>query len=87
LDSPGEQDLRGGLVDALGESGDDRIFQQLGLATMPQRRESLQHDAMLSAIVEKVPLREIRMGFDVNNRRLDPRDFEDCSRLFQADVG
>jgi len=87
LDSPGEQDLRGGLVDALGESGDDRIFQQLGLATMPQRRESLQHDAMLSAIVEKVPLREIRMGFDVNNRKLDPRDFEDCSRLFQADVG
>ena len=35
LDSPGEQDLRGGLVDSLGDSGDDRIFQQLGLATVP----------------------------------------------------
>src|SRR5580765_2893309 len=27
LDCPGEQDLRRGLVDALGDSGDDRIFQ------------------------------------------------------------
>ena len=87
LDSPGEQDLRGGLVDALGDSGDDRIFQQLGLATVPQRRERLQHDAILSAIFQKVPLREIRMRLDVNNCRLDPRDFEDVSRLFQADVG
>src|ERR1700676_1166371 len=41
LYSPGEQDLRGGLVDSLGDSGDDGIFQQLGLATVPQRRESL----------------------------------------------
>src|SRR4029453_3076162 len=87
LDGPGEQDLRRGLVDSLGDSGDDRIFQQLGRATMPQRRESLQHDAMLSAIVEKVPLREIRMGFDVHNRRLDSRGFTDLLHLFQADIG
>ena len=87
LDCPGEQDLRRGLVDSLGDSGDDRIFQQLGLATMPQRRESLQHDAILSAIVQKVPLREIRMGFDVDNCRLDPRRFKDLFRLAQADVG
>jgi hypothetical protein len=31
-------------------------------------------------------LREIRMGLDVNNCRLDPRDFEDFSRLFQVPV-
>ena len=54
---------------------------------MPQRRESLQHDAILSAIVEQLPFREIRMGFDVNNRRLDPRGFKDLFRLFQTDVG
>jgi len=59
LDSPGEQDLRRGLADSLGDSGDDRIFQQPGLATMPQRRERLQHDAILPAIVEQVPFREI----------------------------
>ena len=87
MDCPGEQNLRRGLVDSPGDSGDDRIFQQLGLATMPQRRESLQHDGILSAIVEKVPLREIRMGFDVNNRRLDPRGFKDLLHRFQADVG
>ena len=87
LDGPGEQDLRRGLVDSLGDSGDDRIFQQLGLATMPQRRESLQHDAILSAIVQKFPFRQIRMGFDVNNRRLDPPGFKDLFHLFQADVG
>jgi hypothetical protein len=57
------------------------------LATMPQRREGLQHNAILSAKVEMVPLREIRMGFDVNNRRLDPRGFKDLLHLFQADVG
>src|SRR5208337_3724591 len=57
LDGPGEQDLRRGLVDSLGDSGNDRIFQQLGLATMPQRCERLQHDAIFSAIVQKVPLR------------------------------
>src|ERR1700693_5505771 len=53
LDSPGEQDLRGGLVDSPGDSGDDRIFQQLWLAAMPQRGERLQHDAICSAIVQK----------------------------------
>src|SRR5436190_9500964 len=31
LDCPGEQYLRGGLVDSLGDSGDARIVQQLGL--------------------------------------------------------
>src|SRR5271169_6502630 len=39
LDSPGEQNLRRGLVDSPGDGGDDRIFQQPGLHTMPQRRE------------------------------------------------
>ena len=44
-----------------------RIFQQIGLAAIPQHCERLQHDPVLSAIVQKVPLWEIRMGFDVNN--------------------
>src|SRR6516165_10239313 len=87
LDGPGEQDLRRGLVDSLGDRGNDSIFQQLGLATMPQRCERLQHDAILFAIVQKVPLREIRMGFDVNNCRLDPPRFKDLLSLAQADVG
>src|SRR5271170_8017942 len=39
LDGPGEQDLRRGFVDSLGDSGNDRVFQQFGLATMPQRCE------------------------------------------------
>src|SRR4029077_9949181 len=77
LDGPGEQDLRRGLVDPLGDSGNDRIFQQIGLAAMPQRRERLKYDAILSAIVQQVPFREIWMGFDVNNGRLDPPSFED----------
>ena len=71
LDRPGEQDLRRGLADSLGDRGDDRMFDQLGLGTMPQRRESLQHDAVLFAIVQKVPFREVRMRFDVNNGGLD----------------
>jgi hypothetical protein len=54
---------------------------------MSQRGERLQHDAILSAIVQEIPLREIRMGFDVNNRRLDPRRFKDLFRLVQADIG
>jgi hypothetical protein len=58
--------LRRGLVDSPGDSGDDRIVQQLRLAAMPQSRESLQHDAILSAIVQKFPFRQIRMRFDMN---------------------
>src|SRR5262245_58327281 len=86
LDGPGEQDLRGGLVDALGDSGDDRIVQQLRLAAMPQRGKRLQHDAILSAIVQQFPLREIRMRFDVNDSGLDPPRLEDILRLVQADI-
>src|SRR4051812_47455325 len=41
LDGPGEQDLRRGLVDSAGDGGNDRIFQQVALATMPQRCERL----------------------------------------------
>ena len=77
----------GSLVDLPGDGGDDRIFQQLGLATMPQCREGLQHDAVLFAIVQKFPFRKVRMGFDVNDRRLDPRGIKDFFRLFQTDVG
>src|SRR5262249_43069771 len=65
LDGPGEQDLRRGLVDALGDGGDDRILQQVWLATMPQCRKRLQYDAVLPAIVQKFPLRQIRVGFDM----------------------
>jgi hypothetical protein len=38
LDGPGEQDLRRGIVDSLGDSGNDRIFQQRGLATSASSR-------------------------------------------------
>ncbi len=87
MDCPGEQDLGRGLVDSPGNGGDDRIFQQVGLAAMPQCREGLQYDAILLAKVQKVPFWEVRMGFDVNHRGLDPRGSNDFSRLFQADVG
>ena len=87
MDSPREHDLSGSFADPIGNSGDDRIRQQVGLATMTQGGESLQHDSILSAIVLKLPFREIRMGFDVNNRRLDPRGFKDLLHLFQVDVG
>ena len=51
LDSPRERDLGRSFADPIGDSGDDRIRQQVGLATMTQRGESLQHDSVLSAIV------------------------------------
>ena len=73
LDGPGEQDLRGSLFDSLGDGDDDGILHQIGLATVAQGRESLQDDAVAFAIVQKVPLRQIRMGFDVNHRGLNPR--------------
>src|SRR6516162_3117582 len=41
LDSPGEQHLGRGLLDSLGDSSDDRVFQQIGLAAMAQGSESL----------------------------------------------
>jgi len=61
LDSPGEQHLSRGLLDSLSDSSDDRVFQQIGLAAMTEGSESLQHDALLSAIIQKVPFWQIRM--------------------------
>ena len=75
-DSPGERGLRRGLVGSPGDGGDDRIFQQPGLTTMSQRREGLQHDDLLFATVQKIPLEEVRMGFVVSYRRLDPRSIK-----------
>src|SRR5258705_8948147 len=87
LNSPCEQDLGRGLIDPPGDSRDDRIVQQPGLAAMAQRRESLQHDAILFAIIEQLPLWQIRMRFDMNHRRLDPCGFKDLFYFFEADVG
>ena len=86
MDSQREHDLSRSFANPVGDSGHDRIRQQVGLATMTQGGESLQHDSILSAIVLKLPFREIRMGFDVNDRRLDGRGFKDLLHLFQADV-
>src|SRR5438094_473365 len=41
LDRPGQDDLRRRLLDAPRDRGDDRIFQQVRLAAVPQRGEGL----------------------------------------------
>lgn len=56
--------------------GPELVEEGAGLAIMSQGNESLQHDSMLPTIVQKFPFQEIRMGFDMNNRRLDGRDFK-----------
>jgi hypothetical protein len=78
--------LRRGLIHSPGDGSDDRIFQEPGLAAMPQCRERLQHDAILFAIVQKIPFGEVWMRFDVNYCRLDP-GIDDSFDLFQIDVG
>ena len=77
----------GDLPTRLAIASDDRIFQQIGLAAMAQGGESLQHDAIRFAIVQKLPLRQIRVGFDVNDGGLDPGGVKDVLHLLQADVG
>ena len=59
----------------------------LGSLLWPRAAKACSTMPFVSAIVQKVPFREIRMRFDVNDRRLDPRGFKDLLRLFQADVG
>ena len=73
FDSPGQQNLRRGLLNLLSDTDDDGILQQLGLAAMAQGSESLQDDALRFAIIQKIPFRQIGVGFDVNDRRLNRR--------------
>jgi len=42
---------------------------------MPQRRKRKQYNPMSLTIFEQVPFREIRMRFDLYDRRLDSRGF------------
>src|SRR6516164_9401088 len=53
---------------------------------MTQRRKSLEHDPILVAKLEQLPLREIWMGFYMNNGRLYPRGVKNLFRLFQTHV-
>ena len=56
LDRPGERDLGRSFADPIGDSGDDRIRQQVGLAAMTQRGESLQDDSILLGNSLKGPI-------------------------------
>ena len=87
MDRPRERDLGRSLTNPAGNGGDDRIRQQVGLAIVTQGSEGLQHDPILSAIAQQFPFREIRMGFDVNHRRLNGRSFKNLLHPFKADVG
>ena len=53
---------------------------------MPQRRKRKQHNPMSLTIFEQVPFREIRMGFDLYDRRLDSRGFNDLLQFLQIDI-
>src|SRR5208282_216802 len=80
------QDLSGGFVDALRNGGDHGIVDQLGFNTMTQSSEGLHHDAILLAIVEQLPFREIWMRFDLNRSWLYASAIEHFFQLSQINV-
>src|SRR5208282_4406696 len=86
LQRPCQQDLSGGFVDALRNDGDHRIVGQPRFNAMTQSREGLHHDAIALAIVEQIRLREIWMGFDLNDRGLNASAIEHLFQLRQIDV-
>jgi hypothetical protein len=51
-----------------------------------QRRKRQQHDAVLSTEIQQLPFGEIRMGFDLHHRGLDPRSRNDLLQLRQIDI-
>ena len=53
---------------------------------MPQRRARLHDDPMLPTEVEQIPLREIRMAFDLRHCRLDPCGGDDLAQLIQSNI-
>ena len=83
---PGKQDLGRGFPDTLCDGDDHRMIQQSGLHSMPQRRKRKQHNPMSLTIFEQVPFREIRMGFDLYDRRLDSRGFNNLLQFLQIDI-
>ncbi len=87
LNGPCECDLSRSFADPGGDCGNDRIRQHVGLPTVTQSSESLQHDSIPSAIVQKFPFRQIRMGFYVNDCRFYARSFKNLLHPFQANVG
>src|SRR5882672_7948852 len=87
LDRPGEQDLGGGQRGLPGDGQNCRIFKWARSYSMTQWRKCQKDNALLLAELQQLGLRQIRMRFNLDHRRFDPRGLIDRRQVFQNDVG
>ena len=87
LYGPGQRDLCRRSVNAPCNAGDDEVFQKFRKHAVSRRRKRQQYDPMLPAKIEQLPFRQIGMGFDLHDCRLDPRRRNNLLQLLQGHVG
>src|SRR6185295_6786538 len=73
LDRPGEQDLGWGQRGLPGDGQNCRIFKRARSYSMTQGRKCQKNDALLLTELQQLGLRQIRMRFNLDHGRFDPR--------------
>ena len=87
LDGPGEGDLGGGFVYALGDGGDDGVVEEFWVHAVTEGGEGEEDDAVLFAEVEEFPFGEVGVGLDLDDGGFDACGGDDGAELFEGDVG
>src|SRR5882724_578879 len=87
LDRPGEQDLGWGPRGSPGDGQNCRIFKWARTYAMTQWRKCQKNGALLLTELQELRLREIRMRFNLDHGRFDPRGLVQRHQVFKNDVG
>src|SRR6266404_5105417 len=87
LDPPGEQDLGWGQRGLPGDSQNCRIFKWARPYSMTQWRKCQQNNALLLTELQQFRLRQIRMRFNLDHGRFDPRGLKERHQVFKNHVG
>src|SRR5882724_3407993 len=84
---PGKQDLGWGQRGLPGDGQYCRIFQWARSYSMTQWRKCQKNNALLLTELQQLRLRQIRMRFNLDHGRFDPRGLVQRHQVFKNDVG
>ena len=87
LDRPDEQDLGWSQRGLPGDGQNGRIFKRARSYSMTQWRKCQKNNAFLLTELQKLRLRQIRMRFNLDHGRFDPRGLIQRHQVFKNYVG
>src|SRR6185369_393470 len=87
LDRPGEQDLGWGQKGLPGDGQNCRILKWARSYSVAQWRKRQKNNPLLLAELQQLRLRHVRMRFNLDHSRFDPRGLIERRQVFKNDVG